>query len=477
MSMEGSGGVWKPADAFRAFSDSSYGEALSGSPRWSMHLPEHVSPEQWINLIGREADNLQHMRVSYQTAQAFFRFDDGSLNVSEEEKSLLLFAASIHDIGKTPNLEMGIGGDIAYELKTAEDREKELTQYRAIYDEMFGEMGVKQKHIVESVIYDKDSKLGEIFSAIEKTGYIRTAKIAYELSKNTDDEVLKSYLEWLTIGTLTNQTITLMEYSANFTPVRRYLEHIAPFIDEAFATLDPSLFKEHGQGQIEKVNLFNQAKVVWKHGFFHAPELTSTTDTNMFSPNPNFNTRFVEDYSELEKKIAACRELGLKIVLTSGSFDLIHIGHARYVEKAKQHGDILVVGVDSDAKIQKRKGPDRPIVEEDERLQMLSHLRGVDLITLKQPDDKKWELIRIVHPDILIATAETYTPEEIAELENGYCTRVVVLEPQATTSTSARIRRLNIGGLKELMKPILQEIEEGAEPDVIKERIKNVIEQ
>ena len=114
----------------------------------------------------------------------------------------------------------------------------------------------------------------------------------------------------------------------------------------------------------------------------------------------------------------------MRIVLTSGSFDLLHVGHAKYIEKAAEYGDVLIVGVDSDEKIKSRKGPTRPIVGEDERLRLLSHLRGVGLLTLKHPDEKKWGLIDLIKPDILIVTAETYTADEIKELENGHCERL-----------------------------------------------------
>ena len=123
---------------------------------------------------------------------------------------------------------------------------------------------------------------------------------------------------------------------------------------------------------------------------------------------------------------------------------MVHVGHARYLENAKKHGDLLIVGVDEDKKVRHRKGPDRPVVPEDERLEMLTHLRCVDVVFLKQLNDPKWSLIKTVRPDVLIATKETYTRAKIKELKK-YCGDVIVLEPKATTSTSAKIRRLQIG--------------------------------
>jgi D-glycero-beta-D-manno-heptose 1-phosphate adenylyltransferase len=153
-----------------------------------------------------------------------------------------------------------------------------------------------------------------------------------------------------------------------------------------------------------------------------------------------------EDVLPLLKKY---RKEGKKIVLTQGVFDLVHIGHARYCQQAKKYGDILIVGVDEDEKVRARKGPDRPIVPQEERLEMLSYLRSVDVVMLKKKDAEHLYYLKLIHPDILVATKQTYTPEKIKELEQ-FCGKVVVLDPMATTSTSAKIRRLQIGAAKKI---------------------------
>lgn len=159
--------------------------------------------------------------------------------------------------------------------------------------------------------------------------------------------------------------------------------------------------------------------------------------------------RLILDLQDLEPILARYRHQGKKIVLTQGSFDMVHIGHARYLEAAKTYGDVLIVGVDSDEKIRHRKGPDRPVVPQEERLEMLTYLRSVDEVVLKELAAPKYALIKLVRPDVLIATKETYSPEKITELAQ-YCGKVVVLEPQATTSTSAKIRRLQLGAAKKI---------------------------
>jgi D-beta-D-heptose 7-phosphate kinase/D-beta-D-heptose 1-phosphate adenosyltransferase len=171
-----------------------------------------------------------------------------------------------------------------------------------------------------------------------------------------------------------------------------------------------------------------------------------------FSQDSNFKSRFYPDYSILQHQVEHLRGVGAKIVLTSGSFDLFHIGHALYLERAKQCGDILIVGVDDDEKIRNRKGEGRPVNPQSERVQILSHLRSVDIITLKYDEDPKWELIRIVRPEILVATEDNDTSEEIFELESFYCGKVVVMPRQAETSTSAKVRKMNLKNAKKLSK-------------------------
>ncbi len=164
----------------------------------------------------------------------------------------------------------------------------------------------------------------------------------------------------------------------------------------------------------------------------------------ILSNEPNFSDRFIADYAALRQWCDAFRLQGQTIVLTMGSFDLIHIGHARYLHAARQQGDVLVVGVDSDAKIAKRKGEGRPIVPQAERLEMIAHLRSADIIALKELEHPKWHLIDTVRPDILIAVDGTYSDEVIEELRAQFGCKVVVLERQATTSTSARVREQQI---------------------------------
>ena len=173
------------------------------------------------------------------------------------------------------------------------------------------------------------------------------------------------------------------------------------------------------------------------------PEANATS--GLFADASNFELRFVPDYDRITEIVAALRVLRVNVVLTMGTFDILHEGHSMYLEAARGFGDFLIVGVDSDEKVRRRKGAWRPAVPELERLRMVTHQRGVGLVTLKAADEPRWSLINAVRPDVLVATADTYSPDEIAELESKSCGRVEVLERMATVSTSARLRLLQLG--------------------------------
>ena len=185
------------------------------------------------------------------------------------------------------------------------------------------------------------------------------------------------------------------------------------------------------------------------------------TSSRLFEDASNFALRFVADYARLGQMADSLRDLGQTVVLTSGSFDILHEGHSLYLEAARAAGDFLVVGVDSDEKVRARKGPSRPAVPEEERLRMVTHQRGVGLVTLKPAGEPRWGLIKAVRPDVLVATAETYTDDEVAELERDFCGRVQVLPRMATVTTSARLRLLQLNaaaGLSQELSARLPEL-------------------
>ncbi|MGE0525890.1 MAG: D-glycero-beta-D-manno-heptose 1-phosphate adenylyltransferase [Bdellovibrionales bacterium] len=90
-----------------------------------------------------------------------------------------------------------------------------------------------------------------------------------------------------------------------------------------------------------------------------------------------------------------------RIVFTNGCFDILHVGHARYLQEARELGDVLVVGLNSDASVRRLKGPERPIQCESDRAELLIHLAAVDFVVIFD-EDTPARLIEAVAPDILV---------------------------------------------------------------------------
>ncbi len=103
---------------------------------------------------------------------------------------------------------------------------------------------------------------------------------------------------------------------------------------------------------------------------------------------------------ELIKRIDALRTEGKKIVFTNGCFDILHVGHVRYLKESKGLGDILIVGLNSDTSVKDLK-PNRPIVPEAYRAELLASLIAVDFVTIFE-EDTPYELIKQLRPDFLV---------------------------------------------------------------------------
>ena len=123
----------------------------------------------------------------------------------------------------------------------------------------------------------------------------------------------------------------------------------------------------------------------------------------------------IKERTELIGLIKDLKRKGKRIVFTNGCFDLLHIGHIRYLEEAKTLGDVLVIGVNGDASVRKIKGPHRPILTVEERAEILSSLECVDYVTIFDETDPL-ELITSLLPNVLVKGGD-WTKEEIVGWE------------------------------------------------------------
>ena len=158
------------------------------------------------------------------------------------------------------------------------------------------------------------------------------------------------------------------------------------------------------------------------------PNNNSNADKTSFAP--------ILERDRLVARVSIERRNGAKIVLANGCFDLFHVGHIRYLAGAKSLGDVLIVGLNSDAQVRKLKGENRPFMPERERAEIISALKFVDIVTIFD-EPTVAELIRAVRPDFHAKgtdyTTETVPEREIVKEYGG--TTAIVGDPKDHSST------------------------------------------
>ena len=143
------------------------------------------------------------------------------------------------------------------------------------------------------------------------------------------------------------------------------------------------------------------------------------------------------DRSVLGNRLAMWRLMNNKIVFTNGCFDILHRGHIEYLSQAHDKGNILVIGLNSDASVKRIKGEGRPVQDEQSRALLLASLRFVDAVILFDEDTPK-DLIEFVKPDVLVKggdyTEETIVGAEFVKANGGEVVVVPLVEGYSTSS-------------------------------------------
>jgi len=144
----------------------------------------------------------------------------------------------------------------------------------------------------------------------------------------------------------------------------------------------------------------------------------------------------------LEKWLEECRSSGKKIVFSNGCFDILHRGHVEYLSKAAEKGDVLIIGLNTDASVKRLKGPTRPVNDENARAFVLAALEFVSAVTLFD-EDTPYQLINKVQPDVLVKGSD-YKPEnivgyDIVMAKGGRVETIELVEGFSTTKTIEKL--------------------------------------
>lgn len=150
----------------------------------------------------------------------------------------------------------------------------------------------------------------------------------------------------------------------------------------------------------------------------------------------------VRGLEELKGIVRERQASGQRVVFTNGCFDLLHRGHTRLLQRARELGDVLIVGLNSDASVRSLKGPSRPVLFQDERAELLSALAAVDFIVIFEEADPG-RTIAALQPDVLVKGAD-WAKEEIVgrETVEGRGGEVVTIPLVEGSSTSEIIHRI-----------------------------------
>jgi len=152
----------------------------------------------------------------------------------------------------------------------------------------------------------------------------------------------------------------------------------------------------------------------------------------------------ITELLELKVLVTKARGEGKKVVLTNGCFDILHRGHLHLLKEAKKLGDLLLVAINSDSSVKNIKGPNRPILPETERAELVAALELVDYVTVF-PEPDPYEVIKELRPDVLVKGGDwdqdRVVGKDIVEGDGGKVAIIPLLPCYSTTTIVERIRR------------------------------------
>lgn len=157
----------------------------------------------------------------------------------------------------------------------------------------------------------------------------------------------------------------------------------------------------------------------------------------------------IKNLSQAQRIVARLKAKGKKVVFTNGCFDVLHVGHVRYLRKAKTYGDVLVVGLNTDRSVKLIKGEKRPILPEKERAEILAALEFVDyVVPFDEPDPLR--LVEVLKPNMLVKGADwprdRIVGREIVEKIGGRVVRVPLVPRASSTGVIEKIIKVYCGG-------------------------------
>ncbi|MFW3413314.1 D-glycero-beta-D-manno-heptose-7-phosphate kinase [Aliarcobacter butzleri] len=147
----------------------------------------------------------------------------------------------------------------------------------------------------------------------------------------------------------------------------------------------------------------------------------------------------IKTFEEIEKLASKLHTLGKKIVFTNGCFDILHVGHVKYLEEARSYGDVLILGLNADSSVKKLKGESRPINNQDDRAYILASLESVDYVVIFE-EETPYELIKLIKPHVLVKGGDYEGKDVVGQDIANELKLVKFVDGKSTTNTIKRIQ-------------------------------------
>ncbi len=154
--------------------------------------------------------------------------------------------------------------------------------------------------------------------------------------------------------------------------------------------------------------------------------------------NKSSSSSHIKTFDEIEKLAKKLHSQGKRIVFTNGCFDILHVGHVKYLEEAKSYGDVLILGLNADSSVRKLKGLSRPINSQDDRAYILASLESVDYVVIFE-EETPYELIKLIKPHVLVKGGDYEGKEVVRQDIADELKLVQFVDGKSTTNTIKRI--------------------------------------
>jgi hypothetical protein len=255
------------------FAITKHGQKLQRRNRFNRYRDPQISSQEWVDLFGQDANNLGHMPLTYGLVRQYLRHYQAQAEISElpllteSEIEILLLTALTHDRAEA------VTGDVTYELKTASLEKREAQILRQMLLEMTSKyLSVEQIEQIVQTAFDKQTKLGEVFSIIEKIGYLRTAINVWQHQSRVNSQTTSSpsshsatKLDWLVFDVISNQLATLVTAIPSHPPLRNYLLNQESIISDIFNKMPLSVIKFYpAENETNKAKQFHYASRYWQ---------------------------------------------------------------------------------------------------------------------------------------------------------------------------------------------------------------------